>query len=240
MRRIARLCGVTAGLLASPAFAYAQDLPIGEDLEALGWRHLEFSGKPANIFTGHPDGTIEVLSVDSISALYRPVSVNLYETPCLAWTWRVDETMPANDLRHRDTDDRPISVYVAYPFDPARASLWERLVRVFVELTHGSAAPGRAIAYTWGGIGRRGDVQPSPYLQSAGAIVLMRPGNAQTGLWFDELVDIRADYERVFEDPAAEPMQVALLADSDSTSSRAHAVVRDLRFTDKCLNRAPD
>jgi len=235
---IARLCGLAAGLLVASAFA--ESLPVGEDLEALGWQHLELAGEPANIFTGRLDGIIEVVSIESISALYRAVAINLGETPCLAWSWRVDEAMPANDLRHRDTDDRPISVYVAFPYDAERASFWERLMRVFVEITHGSDAPGRAIAYTWGGIGQRGEIQPSPYLQSAGAIVLLRPGNAQIGSWLDEVVDVRADYERVFEDSAADPMQVALLADTDNTKSRAHAFVRDLRFSDECLDRPPE
>jgi hypothetical protein len=234
MRRVARLCGIAAGLFAASALAFAETLPVGQDLEALGWRHFEFAGERANQFSGHEDGIIEVVSTDSISALYLPISVDLAETPCLAWSWRVDEAMPANDLRHRDTDDRPISIFVAFPFNAERASFWERLVRVFVELARGRDAPGRVISYSWGGIGRQGEIQPSPYLQSAGGIVLLRPGDASNAVWFDEQVNIAADYVRIFEDPADHPMHVALLADSDSTNSRAHVFVRDIRFTDDC------
>lgn len=219
-------------MLALPAAP--EMLPIGEDLDALGWRHHEFSGMPANQFFGRDDGSIEILSADSISALYQPVSVDLAETPCLGWSWRVDEAMPANDLRHRDTDDRPVALYVVFPYDSARASFWERLMRVFVELAAGSDAPGQVIAYTWGGIGQRGDIQPSPYLRSAGSIVLLRPGNAPTGVWHDELVDVAADYKRIFEVAADHPIHVALLADSDSTDSRARASVRDIQFSDQC------
>ncbi len=233
MRQAARLCGLPTALFAVSAFA--ENLPVGPDLAGLGWRHFEFSGEPANQFSGHEDGIIEVVSVDSISALYMPIAVDLAKTPCLAWSWRVDQAMPANDLRHRDTDDRPISVFVAIPFDAERAGFWERLVRVFVELARGRDAPGRIISYVWGGIGQQGDIQPSPYLQSAGGIVLLRPGEASKGVWFDELVNVSADYQRIFKDPANQPMYVSVLADSDSTNSRAHAFVRDIHFSKECV-----
>ena len=147
--------------------------------------------------------------------------------------------MPANDLRHRDTDDRPVAVFVTYPFDAERATFWERLKRVFVELAHGADAPGRIVSYVWGGLGARGDLQPSPYLQSAGGIVLLRPGVQETGVWRNESVDLAADYVRAFGAPAPPPTQVAVLADSDSTHSRAHAFVRGLRFTEECGEGRP-
>lgn len=223
-----------AGICASAVYGAAQDVPIGVDLESLGWRHLEFAAKTANEFVGHSDGRIEVRSDASVSALYLPVSAEMANARCLAWSWRVDEAMPANDLRHRGTDDRALSVYVAYPFDAERASFWENLTRVFVELRHGPDAPGRAIAYTWGGLGDQGEIQPSPYMRSAGAIILLRPGDWTTGQWFEELVDMRADFEAVFEEPAVAPMQIALLADSDDTNSKVRASVRDLRFVSAC------
>ena len=236
-RRRAIFWGLFAGYCAGAVYAAAQSLPSSVDLESLGWKHLEFAAKNANRFVGHGDGVIEVISDDSVSALYYSVDADMRDARCLAWSWRVDEAMPANDLRHRGTDDRPLSVYIAYPFDAARASFWENLTRVFVELRHGSDAPGRAIAYTWGGLGNQGEVQPSPYMRSAGAIILLRPGDWKTGQWFEEMVDLRADYETVFDDPAVAPMQIALLADSDDTDSTVRAFVRDLRFVGDCPGR---
>lgn len=229
--------GLIVGLVAAAAGASPPSIPIGTDLEALGWQHLEFSGKTPNRFIGHDDGSIEIISTDSVSGLYLHIPGDLTEFRCLAWSWRVDEAMPANDLRERGSDDRPISIYVGYPFDAGRASFWENLVRVFVELRHGSDAPGRAIAYTWGGIGERGEVQASPYMRSAGAIVLLRPGRSQTGQWVEDAVDFRTDYERVFEDTAVAPTQIALLADSDDSGIRARAFVRNLRFIEECPDR---
>ena len=208
-------------------------------MTALGWQSIGFSGIRENQFIGHDDGTLEVISEESISSLYFPVGALTGTTRCLSWSWRVDVAMPPNDLRHRDTDDRPIAIFVTYPFDPDRATFWEHVKRIFVELAHGPDAPGRIVSYVWGGLGARGDMQPSPYLQSAGGIVLLRPGAQETGVWRNESVDLAADYIRAFGAPAPRPTQVAVLADSDSTHSRAHAFVRNLRFTDSCVEVVP-
>jgi hypothetical protein len=212
------------------------EIPIAPDLEALGWEPFGFSGLRENRFVGGEDGTLEVVSENSVSALYYPVAP---VARCLAWSWRVDEAMPANDLRHRGTDDRPIAVYVAYPFDPDHAGLWEHLKRVFVELAKGPDAPGRVVSYTWGGLGARGDIQPSPYMRSAGRLVLLRPGDQETGVWRHEIVDLAADYQRAFGAPAQRPTQIAVLSDSDSTGSRARALIKNSRFSDECGDSAP-
>ena len=219
--------------------AVAGELPIGPDMTALGWQSIGLSGLRENQFIGHDDGILEVISEDSISSLYFPVASFVGSTRCLAWSWRVDVSMPPNDLRHRDTDDRPIAVFVTYPFDAERATFWEHVKRVFVELVHGADAPGRIVSYVWGGLGARGDLQPSPYLQSAGGIVLLRPGAQETGVWRNESVDLTKDYIRAFGAPAPQPTQIAVLADSDSTHSRAHASVRGLRFIDDCHGVVP-
>ena len=232
MRRALALAG--AGLLASAGVG-AQELPVGADLEALGWREYVYEGLAANRFVGHDDGRLEVLSENSISAIYWPLSADPARNPCLAWRWRVDEAGPPTDLRRHGSDDRALALYVAFPYDPAKASFWEALVRVFVELVAGADAPGRVIAYSWGGFGERGQVQASPYLGAAGGIVLLRPGIRQPqGVWLDETVDFAADYRRIFDDPPDPPSHVAVLSDSDDAGGRVHAFVRDIRFVDAC------
>lgn len=223
-----------AGLLAS-AGAGAQELPVGTDLEALGWWEYTYEDLPANRFIGHDDGRLEVVSENSISALVWPLRGDPARTACLAWRWRVDQAGPPTDLRRRGTDDRALALYVGFPYNPAKASFWEALVRGFVELVAGTDAPGRVISYSWGGLGTRGQVQASPYLGTAGGIVLLRPGIGQPrGVWLDETVDLAADYRRIFDDPPDAPSQVAVLSDSDNAGGRVHAFIRDIRFVESC------
>jgi hypothetical protein len=234
---VRRLAWLAAALAATPAAA--ETLPAGPDLAALGWEVFTFSGRAPDRFIGHDDGTIEVVSRNSISALYLPVEADLALTPCLSWRWRVDEAPPVTDLRRHGGDDRALAVFVSFPYEPGQAGFWEGLVRPVVELIYGKDAPGRVLSYVWGGKGRPGEVRKSAYLGAAGALVLLRPKAQPAGRWLDETVDVAADYRRVFDDAPLRPRQVAILSDTDDTRSRAHAYVADLRFHD-CGGHAAD
>ena len=112
----------------------------------------------------------------------------------------------------------------------AAASVPERMKRVLVELAQGSDAPGRVLVYVWGGLSPRGATLESPYLGSAGALIVLRAGDAALGTWFEERVDIAADYARLFKRGSATPYQIAIGADSDDTRSSSLARVADIRF----------
>ena len=74
-------CAIWLLLRLSSACGAGRDHSGGPDLTAAGWREIEVSGKKANQFVGHPDGSIEVISSSSVSRLYRPVEVDLKATP---------------------------------------------------------------------------------------------------------------------------------------------------------------
>lgn len=219
---------LTALLLGAGIAAGATPVPVAPDLA--GWRPFGFDGKPANRYRVTAEGAIEVASAGSVSLLYHDVAPELARTPCLAWRWRVDTTMPPTDIARKGGDDRPVAVYVTFPYDPDEASLAERMQRALIELMQGRDAPGRVLVYMWGGRNSRGSVVASPYLGSFGALVVLRPGDAPLGQWFAEEVDIAKDYARVFKKPARRPDQLAIGADSDDTGLESLAQVAELRF----------
>jgi hypothetical protein len=227
-RRAAWLLVVLAPLqsLAAPAVTF----PAGPDLQATGWRELAVSGKPGNRFVGQPDGAIEVISSSSVSRLYRPLQVDLGATPVLTWQWRVDEPVPPTDLTKKGEDDTALTIYVGFPWDPDRASFTERLTRPLVEAYVGDDAPGRVLAYVWGGKQRRNDMVKSPHLRSSGFMRVLRPADSPTGQWFEERVDVVEDYRQAFGEDPPSPSQLAISADTDNTRSRSHGFVRALAF----------
>ena len=186
-------------------------------------------GKPANRFAGHPDGSIEVMSSSSVSRLYRPVEVDLDATP-VTWRWRVDQGVPPTDLTQKGEDDTAITLYVGFPWDSERASFTERLKRPLVETLAGEDAPGRVLAYVFGGKQRRGEVVESPHLGAAGAMRVLRPADSPTGEWFAERVDIAQDYRESFGEDPPDPTQIAISADTDDTGSTSRGFVAALAF----------
>ena len=226
----AGLLAILLPLLTFAVPAPAATIPTGPDLQAAGWREVGVSGKPGNRFIGHRDGTIEVASAASVSRLYRPVDPDLAATPVLTWRWRVDDPVPPTDLTQKGEDDTAITLYVGFPWDPGAASFTERLTRPLVEAYAGEDAPGRVLAYVFGGIEARGEVVESPHLRSAGAMRVLRPADSPTGEWFEERVDLVADYRAAFGEDPPDPGQIAISADTDDTRSTSRGFVAELAF----------
>lgn len=219
---------------AGAALAAETIIPIGPDLAALGWREAPFRDKASNRFVGHADGRLEVLTERSVSLLYFPIPVDLAHTPCLTWRWRVDRTMEPTDLTRRGADDRPLAVYVAFPYVAAEAGMGDRLKRLLVEQIEGPDAPGRVLIYMWGGTGARGMRFLSPHIGAAGPMEILRPGDATLGAWQEERVDVAADYRRAFGTPPPPTQYVAVAGDSDDTRSASAASVAGLTFRQTC------
>jgi hypothetical protein len=212
---------------------------VAPELEAEGWRELPNPNKPENTFRARPDGAIEVISDGSVSTLYKPAGVDLEERPILRWRWRVDEAAPATDLSVKGEDDCSIAVYVGFPFQPEEASFLERMERQMVEAWAGEEAPGRVLRYVFCGRHERGEVVESPYLGSAGFVRVLRPADSPTGQWFEEQVDLAADYRRAFGDEPPNPTQIAIQADTDNTGSASRALVADLEFVPRAAAAVP-
>ncbi|MEM7023631.1 MAG: DUF3047 domain-containing protein [Pseudomonadota bacterium] len=225
-RDMARLSFIL--LLVLPALVLAQ--AVDPRLERDGWRPMLFDRKPPNVFRATPDRGVEVISEGGVSLLQRPVSVDLETTPILAWRWRVDQAVPATDLSVRGEDDRSLAIYVTFPFEPGKATWFERMGRGVVEAIAGSDAPGRLLAYVWGGAHELGAMVESPYYGDAGKLVILRPAGTPNGSWRMERVDLQADYRAAFGSDPPNPTHLAIAADSDDTGSTARGWVEGLQF----------
>jgi len=224
---MARLLALLIVITATVARA---DTAIDPRLIEAGWQEFTFDGRAGNRFLARADGGIEVVAENSVSVLQRPVVVDLAATPKLTWRWRIDRAVPTTDLSVRGGDDRSLAIYVAFPFEPEHASALERMYRAIVEQLFGRTAPGRVLNYVWGGVGQRGEIVPSPYLQDSGMLKILRPGDGPIGVWLTEEVDIAADYRRTFGRDPPNPIHVAIGADSDDTGSSGRGAVADLSF----------
>ncbi len=229
MRNLGRAWLVGLALLIGlPALA-----GVDEALLAEGWSEVVFDGKTPNRFELYEDGGVAVFSEGTVSLLQRPLSVDLERSPVLTWGWRVDRAVPPTDLSIKGGDDRSLAVYIAFPFQPEKASLMERTKRAIVESLVGEEAPGRVLVYVWGGKGKRGDHVPNPYLGEAGMTTILRPAGSETGVWQDESIDVAEDYRNSFASEPPDPISIAIGADSDDTMSEIQAVITGLTFIER-------
>ena len=208
----------------------AATLPTAVDLEAAGWRQLTLPGKSPNRFVGRPDGTIEVRTDDSASFLYFDVSGKSEGARYLTWRWRVDQASASTDLTQKGADDRPLALHVWFPErggdrDPLEilggAVAWALDVPV----------PGKVLTYVWGGQAERGSSMANPYLEDDGRMIVLRPGDTPKGRWFEESVDLAADFETAFGYSAPPAAYVAVSADFDDTMGSSMALIGDIMLT---------
>ncbi len=137
--------------------------------------------------------------------------VDLAVTPVLEWQWKVLVLPRGGDARRRETTDQAAQVYVAWPRFPA-------LLR------------SRVLGYVWDDTVPAGTILPS---QKTGTVtfVVLRSGPAEVGRWLTERRNVRADFLRVYGEPAPEgPAAVSLSTDSNDTRSTAEALYGPIAF----------
>ena len=156
------------------------------------------------------------------SGLYRALDLDPRVYRRLSWRWKVEGVLEKSDPRRKSGDDYAARVYVAYRYDPARATLWQRTRYAAYRLVYGRYPPGLALSYVWESRLPAGTVLESAYTDRA-RIVVVRSGAAEAGRWVTETRDIYDDYRRIV---GAEPPRiagVALMTDTDDTGERAVA-----------------
>lgn len=208
---------------------------IDPELKAMGWDEILFDDKPANVFTNPPGGdgesAVNVYSEASVSVAFLDVDIDIAATPVLSWEWLSRSPDPDTDTTQKGGDDRTLAVYVAFPWQPETASFGERLQRPLVEALKGSDTPGRVLTYVWGGGAPAGEGFENPYTGKYGRMIILKEPGTALHAWHRERVDIRQDFIDAFGFEPANPVYIAVGADSDDTEIIIRAAVRDLRFS---------
>ncbi|HEY7204882.1 MAG TPA: DUF3047 domain-containing protein [Methylomirabilota bacterium] len=191
-----------------------------------GWQAQTFPRVPRHTrYTVVRDGGAWVLRAESeaaASGLYRPLDLDPREYRILSWRWKVEAVLARSDPRQKSGDDFAARVYVAYRYDPATATVWQRARYAVYRLLYGQYPPGVALVYVWESRLPVGTVLESAYTDRA-RIVVARSGAAETGRWVSESHDIYADFRRIVGGEPPRIAGIALMTDTDDTGERAVA-----------------
>jgi hypothetical protein len=190
------------------------------------WEPLTFPKiKTHSTYTLVKEGGKSILkaeSRDSASALVYCRTFNIYETPRIRWRWKVEQLSDPGDPKEKAGDDYPIRVYVMFSYDPARATLGERLTYGAAKVIYGKYPPHSTLNYVWTGRSISERIIQSPYTDKAFMIVLEK-GKDRAGQWVEESVDVLEDYKKAFgKDPPA-TAGLAVMSDTDNAGGSAVA-----------------
>lgn len=205
---------LAALLLCAPMSpARAQSIPFDQ-----AWKEQGFLRLFSNDYQTNGD-QLGVVSNGTVSLFWRPVEGAARAATKAAWSWRVDEGVPATDLNIKGGDDRNLALYFVF-LDPQTAkSITRNSARALLRNDNV-----RAIVYVWGGAHGRGDVLPSPYHPRLVTKVLRPAGTGQ----HRESVDLVQDFKDAFGEEKGVLVGLGVSADSDDTDTRVRAVVAGL------------
>lgn len=179
----------------------------------------EMSGWETEVFKGETRYTLvdvdgeKVLKADanaSASGLFKKMKIDLSQTPCLRWRWKVEGALEGLDETTKAGDDYAARVYVVISTGPF---FWQT----------------RAISYVWSGTHGVGDEWPNAYTDKA-TMVALQSGNAQAGEWVEQTRNLLADVQRFVGPEVTTADAVALMSDTDDSQLSATAYYGDIRL----------
>jgi Protein of unknown function (DUF3047) len=168
----------------------------------------------------------------------------------LRWKWRVDQGIPAADLRRKEGDDSPLRVCALFDLPLDNLGLMERTVMRIARSTTGEALPAATLCYVWDTQLPTGTLLPNPYTRRVRFMVL-NSGDSPLGTWVSHERKLSADFLRAFKsdmggdtgkdtgkdageaaapDTARLPPLVAIVvgADSDNTGGTSLSYIGDV------------
>ena len=199
---------------AAAGVATAAELRFGPDLTAAGWTVVAYPRIRPATFRAQGSATLDIATDASAGMLWRRIDSSLHGARRAGWRWRADEGVKPADLTRRGADDRILGVYFIFGRDRDSGSAAMRML---------SSSSVTALVYVFGGDKPRGTIIPSPHMNERGKFVVLRAGDAAKRTWYDESVDLAADYARAFGRSGPLLIGVAIASDSDDTRGRNRA-----------------
>ncbi len=199
-----------------------------DDLSGTGWTAGDYSGMRPARFSRDGEG-LRVQAESTGSFVWRRASG---VPQCLVWRWRVDAGPPGTDLTRRGGDDRALSLSVWFAGFPSNSTVWQRAQHAIAQGAAGShILPRSVLIYTWGGTGAEPPRFYSPWLGGLGHVQPLRHARAEMGRWFEERVDLDADWRHAFGGDPPHLQEIAVGTDVDDTRSRLDARIDRIRLT---------
>ena len=161
----------------------------------------------------------------SASGLIHPVHADPRRTPVLRWRWKVENLLAKADVTSKQGDDYPARIYVAFAYDPSRASLGQRIKYAAARLIYGEYPPHSGLNYIWESKAPVGTVVPNPFIDRVRMIVV-DSGPAHIGQWVEHERNVYEDYKQAFGEEPPMISGIAIMTDADNTRGICHGVLR--------------
>jgi hypothetical protein len=215
--------------------AQADSPPLFSAISSLtdGWEPLEFPNikRHSEYQLVVDDGTqvVRAQTGNSASGLLARVHLKPGAHLTLRWRWKISGVYNNGDARQKSGDDYPARIYVAFAFQPDKASFFERAKRATVSTLFGEDLPGNALNYIWANRLPVDTVIANPFTDQT-QMIAVNSGSAKAGQWVTVERDLVADYKRAFGTAPPAIVGIGIMSDSDNTGESATAWYGDIHL----------
>jgi hypothetical protein len=176
------------------------------------WKNKSFEGKTQySLKENGQNSYLQANSMQSASALYKKVKINIDETPYLNWCWRVDQALPELDEKTKTGDDYAARIYVVFKTGYTPLST-------------------KALNYVWSSNNTTDKYWPNPFTEKA-IMIPLRSKQDKAGTWQHEKVNIKEDLKQYFKKLPIYIDGVAIMTDTDNSQGKASASYGDIYFS---------
>lgn len=168
-------------------------------------------------------------ATSSASMLRKDLRIEPANLNRLIFSWQVQKLIEGADMAHRDHDDSPVRLVLAFDGD---RSLFSQKNAMLSELSHaltGRPMPYATLMYVWSNHHSVESVIHNPRTDRIRKIVV-ESGAHRLKEWASYERNIRQDYEKAFGDPPGALIGIGLMTDSDNTRSHAQAWYGPIRL----------
>lgn len=202
-------------LFAASVTAQPKSLVVGHfsSGQLVGWKEESFSGNTEYLIV--KDGGESVLQASSkasASGLALEKRIDLWQTPHLNWRWKIENRLPARNETQKSGDDYPVRLYVIVK---GGVFFWKS----------------KALNYVWSRNVTKGSAWHNAYAGENVVMLSVRDGNDAVGQWHEEKRNVLQDLQQ-YVDPEIRYIDgIAIMTDTDDTSSFVNSFYGDIYFT---------
>jgi Protein of unknown function (DUF3047) len=206
--------------------------PAADSASTDQWHPVHLPGKEHTQYTvAHKDGRLSTAAVSEKSAsmwrrrLHMPAEA-LGE---VQFSWWVQDLIASASVAEASRADAPARVMFAFEGDIGRLPARTRALFELAEALTGERPPYATLVYVWDAKAPVGTVIVNPRTDRIRKIVV-DSGPGQLRRWRDHQRDLNADFRLAFGEAPGPLKAVALMTDSDNTSSSAKAWYGPVNF----------
>jgi Protein of unknown function (DUF3047) len=147
----------------------------------------------------------------------------------LEWEWKATGTLDKANNLDRYADDAPLRILVAFDGDRSKLTLKDKMVGELAQIMSGQEMPYATLMYIWSPNGQLNQIKPNSHTNRI-KMIAVDAGTENLGQWRKHSRDLTADYESAYGYAPGNVIGIALLTDTDNTSSETKAYYGDIEL----------